>query len=483
MEIASAESIREAEQQLFRRGGISSLELMNLVITRMSAEWKKLRLGHNFTHVLIYAGSGNNAGDAIGFAATLGLPITLRQVSRLSLESKAQHDLLPAVQSEITPELRYERLLIIDGLLGTGMKEPLNPIYCDYVREINSIRESYAGSYVVSMDIPSGLNADTGKPFPLAVKADMTMCIGCVKTGMLADTAHNYVGRILPIDLPEIDIPRNPNCVLDRNIIHTWLPQRPYNSYKNIMGHVGIIAGSVGYLGAAQLCAEAALAAGAGLVTLYCYEKYYSILASRLAPEIIVRPIKSYHDVRSENHESMVIGPGIGTPSSDEGTALYRIVAQTECPTVLDADGINLAAAEKWQLSEHIIATPHLGEMRTLMGEGNSITCREDWIDLFHQRHHGVVLFKGERSIIASSNRRFYNSTGGPYMANGGQGDALSGCIAGLAAQGMVPLTAAAAGSWLCGLAAERAYAAQQLSPSIRASQMIAQLPNTLAEL
>ncbi len=483
MKVASSAYIRHAEHTLFQSGSMTSSALMSRVIERIHRLWNSSIYAGRFTHVVVYAGTGNNAGDALGWAATLQLPTILRRVGSLSQESEDEFRRLNAALDELPEELPEhfddDRILIIDGLLGSGFTGELRSVYQGLVEEISSLRARYPRSRVVSIDIPSGLDSTTGRPCPIAVRADISLCIGCVKEGLLVDAATAYTGRIMAIPLPEVSFPDDAASLIDEEMVHQMMPRRSFDTYKNQQGHVGIIAGSPGYIGAAELAATAAQAAGAGLVTLYCPESIYPTLALRVPAEIMVKPLLSYEQVKETQHDTLLIGPGMGVLSGDAAASLYRLIETLERPVILDADALTTAANEGWMLPAHVLVTPHPGEMRRLVGAMTE--SRAAWVAYFHATHEACILLKGARSIIASREQFFYNSTGGSYMANAGQGDALAGCIAALCAQGSPLIHAAATGAYLCGMAAERAHVLAGMCPAISASQMIAQLPPCMA--
>lgn len=486
MNVHSCSVIRAAERTCFATGKATSDDLMDAVIERL---WDALRQDpefapHRFNRIEVYAGNGNNAGDAIGLAAcfgnhtcsgevhTVGEPADCSPETQRQLRKLIRND--SRAYATARPSDAAGRTLIIDGLLGSGAYGALRPDYARLVHEINERREHEPGTVVLSIDIPTGLNADTGEVIGEAVRADVTAAIGCVKPGMLADGAEDYVGRLLCIPLPEVDLPSAaPAAVVDAPMAR-MLP-RPYSCFKNRAGRVHIVAGSIGYLGAAQLCAEAAVAAGAGLVALYCKEDIYPILAARVAPEVMVHPVRSFADVPTDGAQALVIGPGIGQPDATEVAALQQLLSQFNGPVVLDADGLNLAAKYGWLIPANAILTPHPGEMRRLFPQAASLP-RAETVRQFLQAVPCTLLYKGARSIIASHDcpHFIYNSTGGPYMANGGQGDVLSGAIAALVAQGVAPVHAAARAAYFCGLAATHAKAA---GSSATASEVIRCLP------
>ncbi len=432
--------------------------------------------------VVVYAGKGNNAGDAMGLAAQFTCPVTLRMAGSpddFSEASALQYKLLSeeAVSTE-APEPQ-ERLLIIDGLLGSGGDGALRAPYTALVQELNALREASPSSCTLAIDVPTGLNGDTGEVPGEAVRADVTAVIGCVKPGMVADGAEDYVGRLVCIPLPEVELPAETVAQVATQAVVQWLPRRAYSCFKNRAGRVNIVAGSVGYAGAAQLCAEAALAAGAGLVALYCREEVYPILAARIAPEVMVHPVKSYAEIPVDGAQALVVGPGLGRLQGAELRALHNLLLRSAGPMVLDADALNMAAEYGWELPQQAILTPHPGEMRRLFPAGCELS-RAECARRFVQQNPCTLLLKGARSIVTNGQEVWYNSTGGPYMANGGQGDVLAGCIGALVAQGLSSMQAAVVGAYACGQAAAISCAQSGYPRAIRASQLITCLPQVL---
>ncbi len=482
MIIATADEIREAEQQLFATGSVTSGELMDAVIDRLWQAWQRepLTAGLHPQRVVVYAGRGNNAGDALGFAARFGCPVTLRAVceaEELSPDSRRELFRITAPIDTKQPAPQ-PGLLIIDGLLGSGARGELRPVYAELVREMNTLRAESPRSLLLSIDIPTGLNADNGRGGAHVVMADATAAIGCVKPGMLVDGAEDAVGRLLCIPLPEVTLPPCSDAqVLCPELTRSWLPRRPYSHFKNRVGRVGIIAGSRGMIGAAQMCAEAAVAAGAGLVNLYCPEDVCDLLAARVTPEVMVSPLPPSLMLSAQSVQAWVIGPGIGHQDKFRSEALLQLITHATCPVVLDADALNTAAERGWSFRSNHILTPHPGEMNRLHALGGR---RRDIVQRFLESNPCTLLLKGARSIIADRNNSYYNVSGGPFMANGGQGDVLAGTIGALAAQGLSPLRAAALGAYACGRAAEAALAATGYPPAIRAGQVITHLPQAL---
>ena len=174
-----------------------------------------------------------------------------------------------------------------------------------------------------------------------------------------------------------------------------------------------------------------------------------------MPPEIMVRPVDSYADVSLRTFSAFLIGPGIGSVSEEDAEAI-RLILETGTPAVLDADGLNLAAAMQWRLGEHILATPHHGEIRRLLPDADSCAIRADIADCFLEEHEAALIYKGARTIVTQRGKPlFYNITGGPGMATAGQGDVLAGVCGGFLAQGESLLVSAVLGTYLCGRASE----------------------------
>lgn len=490
MNVHPCRIMRQAEERALDSGAFDSDELMDCAIRQAAGALARdpffSRASERFSAVIVYAGKGKNAGDAIGLAWQLGFPVvTLRcacSVREMAPETRRRLDAIPsdslcfACEPITLPDCGDA--LIIDGLLGSGASGPLRAPYDALVQEMNTLRASHPRCATLAVDVPTGLDADAGMlQGASAVEADATLAIGCVKPGLLADGAEDYTGRLICVPLPQEVTEQLPPCdkiALDEGII-SRLPRRPYSCFKNRAGRVRIIAGSPGYTGAAQLCAEAALAAGAGLVELYSLPSAYPILAARVAPEVMVRRVESYSEMPTDGASALLIGPGLGTPDAQNLPTLRSLVEQPPCPLVLDADGLNLAAAHGWGISPRAILTPHLGEMRRLFPAAVGMR-RAECAAEFVKKHPCTLALKSARTIITDGSITCYNTTGGPYMANGGQGDVLSGVIAALAAQGLPPLQAAALGAWLCGRAADCAHAAMGRPLAVRASQLLPHL-------
>ncbi len=462
MFVLSSHQMRHAEQETLSAGVTTSDELMdaaiNSAVSELHRDAEYAKVVQTLPRVVVYAGKGKNAGDAVGIARKLGYSsITLRcavPVEQMAPETRRQLQLATKVQIAMQPLFPAPKgaLLMIDGLLGSGARGGLRSEYAELTREMNALRNADIRNRLIAVDIPTGLDADTGAVDPAAVRADVSLAIGCVKPGMLADGAINHVGRLIGVPLPCVSLPHSAVQVADNDLL-SLLPRRDYSCYKNQAGRVRIIAGSIGFLGAAQMCSEAALRAGAGLVELFCLPESYDLLALRVAPEIMVRRVNDFAEVPVEGAQTLLIGPGMGTPSAQNTAALGALIERVDCPVVLDADALRLLAAGELPWPRHAILTPHTGEMLALFPQAAELS-RAEAAAQFLLHHPCTLLLKGARTLIANGTSTLYNSTGGPFMANGGQGDVLAGVVAGLAAQGLSCFHAASLAAYLCGRAA-----------------------------
>ena len=233
-------------------------------------------------------------------------------------------------------------LVILDGLLGVGAKPPLREPIRAACRAINQLRTA-KGAYVFAVDLPTGLDTDSGKTDRDCVVADFTVTIGYAKPGLVADGALNYVGRIEVVPLEELRPPQTkPKEIIASPVaFRGLLPRRNYNSYKNQFGRIGVVAGSKGFVGAALMASQGALRAGAGLVEVFVPEEIYEIVAGAAFMEAMVKPIASYRHLLKENVDVWAVGPGLGKSRAAE---ILELVEKVKQPMVLDADGLNIVS-------------------------------------------------------------------------------------------------------------------------------------------
>jgi len=374
-------------------------------------------------------------------------------------------------------------LILIDGLLGIGAQgEPRGEIKV-LIEELNA-RRWREGAFVVAADLPSGLDATTGVPSKSCVEADLTVTIAYGKTGLVADVATNKVGRLAVMPLCDLKTTEGDEAsLITSESLRTLLPPRSFDVHKGMFGHVGIIAGSRGYLGAAQLASAASVHAGVGLVTLFALPETYELLATSVLPEVMVKPITSYTDVLAERLDVLAIGPGLGAQHRPE---ILEIIEKASMPCVVDADALNALAHEMSRLLKAQgprLLTPHPGEMERLFPCQNRT--RAAWASNFVEKYPVTLLLKGARTIIAEKEKAIaYNTTGNPGMASGGMGDVLTGVVAAFLASGHQSCAAATLGAWLCGHAAEIAiFQGTASQESLAASDVIDNLGRAMKSL
>ena len=346
-------------------------------------------------------------------------------------------------------------LVILDGLLGVGAKPPLREPLRAACRAINQLRTT-KGAYVFAVDLPTGLDTDSGKADRDCVVADFTVTIGYPKPGLVADGALNYVGRIEVVPLDELRPPETKpkEIIASPAAFRGLLPRRKYSSYKNQFGRIGVVAGSKGFVGAALMATQGALKAGAGLVEVFVSEEIYEIVAGAAFMEAMVKPVTSYRHLLKEKVDVWAVGPGLGNSRAAE---ILELVEKVKQPMVLDADGLNIVSEKSAVLRRckgKRLLTPHPGEMRRLFPDEQQ--SRAKTATKFCDRFPVTLLLKGSRTIVAERGRPLsYNTTGNPGMATGGMGDVLTGVCAGLLGQGLSLYDAARVGAWLCGRASE----------------------------
>jgi hydroxyethylthiazole kinase-like uncharacterized protein yjeF len=407
---------------------------------------------------IVFGGKGNNAGDAFA-AATLLSERGWQIETRLAFDEKDIGELAVKKLSTLRKETgagvdpQSGRLVVIDGLLGLGAKPPLREPVRTACREINRLRRT-ENAFVFAVDIPTGLDGDSGETDEDCVVADFTVAIGYAKRGLIADRASNFVGRVEVVSLGEFAAEPRDGIVATADSLRSLLPRRNFNAYKNQFGRVGVVAGSKGLTGAALLCSLGALRAGAGLVELFVPEEIYPVIAASAPPEAMVKPIASYERLLDENVDVWAIGPGLGRERAAE---ILSLIEHAKQPMVIDADALNILSEKMAILQRPAgprLLTPHPGEMKRIFPftEGS----RAEIAEQFCARYPVALLLKSSRTIVAEKNRaRSYNTTGNPGMATGGMGDVLTGVCAALIAQKLTPYDAARLGAWICGRAAE----------------------------
>ena len=433
--------------------------------------------------VAVFCGKGHNGGDALVAARHLGkcgwrilirLAHPLKELAPLTRRHlEALHD------SEIVasvPELPPGSLVLLDGLLGIGSSGAAKGELAGRILEINRLRQE-RGAFTVAVDLPSGLDTTTGEVFSPCVQTDLTITLGAVKSGLVADKAISVVGRLAMVPLPGV-VPENGDQALlnTASTLRPLLPVRDFDTHKGTYGRIGIVAGSAGFSGAARLCSAAAVHAGGGLVTLYSLPENHDLQASSCMPEVMVRKIDGYGEVLNDRHDVLAIGPGLGR---EHDAAILELLRKSSIPCVVDADALNALSTEMSILSGSPaprLLTPHPGEMERLFPQrGHS---RREWAEDFARTYPATLLLKGARTVIAQQEHPpVFNSTGNPGMGSGGMGDVLTGVCTALMGEGKSPRDAAMLGAWVCGRAAEIAiFNGSDSQESLSANSVITHL-------
>ena len=466
--------------------------------------------------VWVLVGKGNNGGDGLVVARVLqALGVRVRVVS-LAVEdastSDTRHNLmllrrlieLDATFVTVEPYEDLEALqngpfpdLIVDALLGTGLKKPLRAPVADLVDWLNE-----QSVPVVSLDVPTGIDSDTGRVQGRAVKAELTVTMGAYKVGLLMNAGPRHAGTVKVVDIGIPDavlhrMVREAGCAwqVDDAEVRSWLPARDETAHKYNVGMVLAIVGSARFTGAAVLATRAAARIGAGYVVCATPRRAQPILAAHLT-EIPVHGIsETEQGTLAEGVEvdleawlgkarALLVGCGIGQHPETART-LRAVVAESTQPGVLDADGLYALHGHVSVLAETRhpwILTPHWGEFKRLVGTGVELD-PEDRVQLagyYARQWRCVLVLKGLPSVVGwPDGRVFINATGNPALATAGTGDVLAGLCAGLLAQGVAPERAALVALHLGGAVADR-YAAQHDPRTLLASDLIEGLPTLL---
>lgn len=503
MKIFTAAQIHELDTYTIQHEPITSLNLMEraakALCRTICERWTEQ------TPIVVFAGPGNNGGDALAVARMLAeqnYPVSVYLFNihnHLSDDCSANKQrLLDSKRiknfTEITlnfdpPELPAGTV-VIDGLFGSGLNKPLAGGFASLVKYINQ-----SAATVVSIDIPSGLMCEdnTYNIRSNIIKADVTLTLQQKKLAMMLADNQSYIGELHVLDIrlsPEFI--RNTEAqfrILEENDIRPKLLRRPDFAHKGSMGNALLIAGSYGMAGAAVLAARACLRSGAGKVTVHTPRKNYAVMQTAV-PEAVMQMDheETYFSepVDTDDFDAVGIGPGLG---QQENTAIAMIaqIRRTQCPVVADADAINILANHRaWvqQLPKGIIMTPHPREFDRLVGG----TSNGDYERLMKAREtaehlYAYIILKGHYSALCLPDGRIlFNSTGNSGMATAGSGDVLTGIITGLLARGYKEEDACSVGMYLHGLAGD--LAARELGKeSLIATDIIRFLPYAFKRL
>lgn len=497
MKVATAEIMRNIDSFCINELGMPGIVLMENASLKVI---KNLELD-NFNSFCIVCTKGNNGGD--GFAIARHLYVLNKKVEvflvgsdeNMSQDCKINYDILKKIGVNINKVTNMEGIndlknsinrsqVTIDAMFGTGLSRKIEGTYDSVISIINE-----NSRYVVSIDIPSGLNANTGKILGNCIRANKTISFQLYKRGFLNYETDQFTGKVIveDIGIPEIAVSKfhSNEFIMDKNMLKNSIEIRNKYSYKGDYGRILIIAGSKGFTGAAYICAQGAVRSGAGLVTLCCSKEIQDILSSKFVEAMTVSfEEKDKLQNLIENSDVIAIGPGMG---NNETTIeiLKQIISSTEKPIVIDADAINVLRDRVDILKDkksEIIITPHLGEMSRITGLTIDYI-KENRLEVakkFAKDNNIIVLLKGYNTIITDGIITVINSTGNSSMASGGMGDCLTGMIASFIGQGYKPMNAAYISAFIHG------YCGEKLSDEmfcVNANHILENLPYIIKEL
>lgn len=430
--------------------------------------------------VAVVCGKGNNGGDG-------------RVVARL-LEGVAGE--VRVMEIPPTPLLqRGDFDLVIDALFGTGLSRPVEGDAKDAIEAINRSKK-----WVLALDVPSGLSADTGEPLGAAVKANVTVTMGRPKLGLILPQAAPYVGRLEVVDIGiPADIYDSLKCQthwVTAEAVRPWFSPRGAETHKGSYGHVLMMGGSETKPGSILLSGRAALRTGSGLVTVALPDKAFRKFPKGFL-ELMYEPLPSHRSGTMsrkawakaskilEGKDALALGPGLGV-NADTKSIVRDAVLKTKLPLVLDADALNaLNPADLKKRKFPTILTPHPGEMARLtkLTTAKVQKKRMEIARDFATAYQVIIVLKGFRTVTATpSGEIFVNATGNPGMATAGMGDVLTGIITSLIGQGMTAKQAAIAGVWLHGRAGDR-VADRLGGRGLLAGDVSDEVPLTIREL
>lgn len=491
--ILTGKQAKEVDQYSIQSIGIPSLVLMERAAMAVTEEIQAVTKKE--MAVLVLAGTGNNGADGLAVARMLN-HIGYRKIQILvfgkpekaTQEWNCQKKILDSLQipvrtvqdktvSEYIEEGDYD--IIVDAIFGIGLTRDVEGIFKKAIEKVNQKK-----TFVVAVDIASGIHSDTGAVMNTAIKANMTITFGCRKLGQILYPGAEYTGKLIVKDIgfPNLALER----VGDKAFTYTekdltMLPYRPSNGNKGSFGKVLVVAGSKNMAGAAYLSGAAAYAMGAGLVRILTVEENRQILQT-LLPEAIMTTYDSNKIEWNRVQECLdfadviVLGPGLST--DDYAMKLVDYIMKFRAvPLILDADGINLLVkSQKWCYDrKDLILTPHLGEFSRLLSKPIEQLKKDLPTDAkkFAEQYGVIAVCKDARTIVAKEEEDlFVNISGNSGMAVGGSGDVLTGVIAGLLAGGRDALSSARMGVYLHGLAGD--WAKEQYGEySMKASDLL----------
>jgi hydroxyethylthiazole kinase-like uncharacterized protein yjeF len=508
MKIVTSQQMRNIDQRAIKEFGIPGSVLMENAAAAIMAEMERFFDGLAGVRVGIVCGKGNNGGDGLAVARRLSIRgvavrvALLAPFNALGGEAKVNLNILRKTDVQIAPNATTRSLsdilawsdILVDAVLGVGLSSPLKGAFAQTVEMINA-----SGKPVVAVDIPTGINADTGEIMGMAIKADLTVTMALLKRGLVLLPGAEYAGavRVVDIGIPHEVVDREKILIsrLDRGSAWGVFGPREAGAHKGNFGHLMIVSGSPGKAGAAIMSARSALRTGVGLVSVATPNNLVPIIQSQIVEAMCVPSAESIEGTLGAGSEvellkaavgmsACAIGPGLST-HHETVQVVKNLIQRMTIPLVIDADGLNALAGSIDILKRAkapIILTPHPGEMGRLLGI-SSADVQKNRIGIasgFSEKYKVILVLKGAGTVIACPDGRlFINSTGNPGMATGGTGDALTGMIGSLLAQGYPAAQAACLGVYLHGLAGDLA-AQEKGEMGMIAGDLIEKIPEAI---
>ena len=483
--IVSGTEMKKVDEYTIKKIGVPSIVLME------RAAWSAAELifanEPKSKSVLVAVGTGNNGADGLAVARMMFLKgyhtkiFILGNVEKATQEFKQQLKIIENLEVGITTEF-VSSDIIVDAIFGVGLSRDVTGKFAEVIEQINKEK-----NIVYSLDIPSGIDADTAKVCNVAVRADYTVTFGAHKIGTVLYPGADYCGKVFVTDIgfPKTAFEKNESMYGIGTEELEWIPPRPNYSNKGNYGKILIVAGSRDISGAAYLCAKAALRTGAGLVRVFTANENRQVI-QRLLPEAMVNTYDTEKpDLKALQAcinwcDVVAIGPGLATGVWQK--KMVETVLDSKITTVIDADGINNIAEEhrlKKKMHRKVIITPHLGEMSRLMAVSVD-ELKDNLIE--YAKKSGYLydvncILKDARTVIATKENTFINLTGNNGMATAGSGDVLTGILAGLLGIGVDFEKATALAPFIHGMAGDMA-AKKVGTASLMATDIIDELKN-----
>lgn len=496
MKILTSEQIRKIDAETIAREGIPSLELMKRASTAFYHFFTEKYRKRNYA-VIIFAGVGNNGGDALVVARLLhksGYPV---KVCMVEFSDRYTEDCIHNLRRIKTESITYEKIVhekdipdlspfdvVIDGIFGTGLSRDVSGVAASVIARINE-----SGKEVVSIDVPSGLFSDRKTEF--AVKATDTVAFQIPKLALYLPGNADFTGNVHIVDIglheeaiaeAETDI-----YLTEKAEIKEILKPLSRFAHKGTQGHALIIGGSLGKCGSAFLASKAALKTGCGLVTAYLPGCGVAAIQSCF-PEVMALEDRGSEHLISIDYDLKpdAVGIGMGMGLHEEtAQAMVHFLLKNDKPLVVDADGLNILAGHRDWLSllpGGTILTPHPKELQRLIGGWSDDYEKIEKTRLFSQEYNLIIIVKGAYSLIIDGEKTYVNSSGTPALATAGSGDVLTGMITSLLAQGYEPVDAGRVGVFLHGMTAD--ITGERIHPrSFVASDIIENIGNAYLNL